>query len=668
MEKTLQRGSQVETESFHHSPEEKKSAAQILANSYEKILKIWEQRVRAQLPSAAYESRISLRDSLPEILKNLQKALETGFQERQPDLVRCTHDHGVDRAVCSHFSIEEALQEYHILRNVIFEVLEESGPLSNRDRDVICDLINYGQVQVGAQIANFQIEKQKKFRLEASKLAAHLELITDAQPTLISYVDRNYTYQFANQTYAKWFHLDKNQIAGRRMVDVIGEKAFAMVRPKIDEAFVGIPASLETELPYKSGTRFIKGTYLPDFHENGTIRGVFVSVSDITDLKAAERALRESEENFRAFAEAMPQIAFIADGKGNVFYYNQRHFDYFGVRPGETEAWAWAEKQIHHPDDLERTIATWKKALETGEPYEIEYRLRRYDGTFRWHLGRALPQRDSSGTIVRWFGTNTDIQGQKEAEAEHKKLIEKLQAERDLREQFVNTLTHDLRTPLAAIQMATQMIQSRVRDPQLMKELTGRILSNVHRSDRMIQDLLDANRVKAGQGMRIDIQEMNMEKVVSATISDLEGIYGKRFSLQATGELQGYWCPSATRRLLENMASNAVKYGSPNKPIEIRLEDLKNQVRLSVHNHGNPMSQDEVSTLFSPFRRAKAADASAIKGWGMGLTIVRGIAEAHCGKITVESSQEAGTTFTLTLPKDSRPCLHDRFSDQVQGV
>lgn len=778
---------------------EKESTAQRLARSRELILRIWESRLRDQLPSASGVNRANLRDSLGEILQSLEHALETGLDKNLSELIRLAHRHGSERAASSTFSIEEALTEYNILRKVIFDVLEEYGPLSPRDRDLIYEVICFGQVKAGSEYAKIQMDREKAARFDAAMMASHLQLITDAQPTLVSYVDRNYIYQFANQTYAEWFGRDRSQVVGSTMSEVIGEEAFRAVKPKLDQALAGGPSLFEAEVPYAKGQRFIKATYIPDLHADGSIPGVFVSVSDITEIKraqaqaeleksqfetlmrqlpaavvvaeaptgkvlfgneqvkavwghdvilskdfehygewkawhldgrplgshewplaraiqkgeiveaevikiqwpngeerflrlnsapvkdregkivagvvvsvditeikAAEQVLRESEEKFRAFAEAMPQMAFIADAGGNIIYYNQRHYEYFGVKPGETESWAWKDKEIHHPDDLARTVEAWSRSLASGELYQIEYRLKRHDGVYRWHLGRAVPLRDESGQIFRWVGTNTDIHDQKEASEEHKKLIERLQSERALREQFVNTLTHDLRTPLSAINMATQMIQSRPRDPQMLHELCERVLSNVRRSDRMIQDLLDANRIKAGEGMSIDIQNMDLKDVIQETLINLESIVGKRFILQANGGFTGYWCATAIERLIENLTSNAIKYGSKETPVLIQLTDMSNQVRISVHNEGNPMAPEEVESLFNPFRRAKSADASATKGWGIGLTIVRGITEAHCGSISVESSKEEGTTFSVTLPRDSRPCREDKFNDDIR--
>lgn len=112
--------------------------------------------------------------------------------------------------------------------------------------------------------------------------------------------------------------------------------------------------------------------------------------------------------------DSMPQMTFQADAEGNILSFNQRWYDYIGPI-GDTEGWKWKDRVVHHPDDLERTIAIWQHSIRTGAPYEIEYRLRRSDGQFRWHLGRAVALKDESGKITGWFGTNTDIHELKES-------------------------------------------------------------------------------------------------------------------------------------------------------------------------------------------------------------------------------------------------------------
>ena len=138
-----------------------------------------------------------------------------------------------------------------------------------------------------------------------------------------------------------------------------------------------------------------------------SVNQTVVVIRDITEQRAAEAALRESEARFRLLAETMPQLVWMALPDGQLIYFNQKWFDYTGMTSEESQGPGW--KHAIHPDDLPRTLQRWQQSIAGGETYEIEYRLRQVDGTYHWMLGRALPLRDDAGDIVKWLGTCTDI-------------------------------------------------------------------------------------------------------------------------------------------------------------------------------------------------------------------------------------------------------------------
>lgn len=174
--------------------------------------------------------------------------------------------------------------------------------------------------------------------------------------------------------------------------------------------------ALEKKIQYSTEYRVIRpdGTIvwmdvngIVKFDDEGNPIRFFGTSVNITERKQRELILEESGAMVRTFADSMPQMAFIADAGGSIIHFNQRWYEYISS-PG-TEGWGWKDLPVHHPEDLERTVRTWSHSVVTGEPYEIDYRLRRYDGEYRWHLGRALPFRNKNGDIVYWYGTNTDI-------------------------------------------------------------------------------------------------------------------------------------------------------------------------------------------------------------------------------------------------------------------
>ncbi|UII31119.1 PAS domain-containing protein [Fulvivirga ulvae] len=242
-----------------------------------------------------------------------------------------------------------------------------------------------------------------------------MRLINDAIPAFIAYITPDRRYRFANKMYEKWYGLPKEKVQGAAIMDIIGKETYEKSRPFMDRALNGENCSFETSFMVDGEVKELEVEYVTDKDANDHVRGVVVLGHDVTVRRKAEESLRLSQMRFKTFAEAMPQMAFIADKEGNIQYYNERWYEYIG-KLDNTEGWGWKEKAIHHKDDLQRTVERWRESLNTGKEYEIEYRLRRYDGEYRWHLGRAVPLYDGNKEIELWFGTNTDIHEQKKAE------------------------------------------------------------------------------------------------------------------------------------------------------------------------------------------------------------------------------------------------------------
>ena len=235
-----------------------------------------------------------------------------------------------------------------------------------------------------------------------------------------------------------------------------------------------------------------------------------------------------------------------------------------------------------------------------------------------------------------------------------KKQMEALRSERELRARFVSLLAHDLRGPLAAAVLASDSLLSDPPRPERRKELSFRVKRNLMRIEQMVHDLLDATRIQAGVGIQPRLEACNLNTLCREVIDELNEASSNRLRFESTEEIAGVWSPSDLRRSLWNLVTNAIKYGGHDAPITISIQRTPDRVRLSVHNRGTPLSEEDQRRVFEPFARSPSTDMTEI-GWGLGLTLVRGCAEAHGGRVLVESSEPAGTTFTIEIPLDSTP-------------
>jgi PAS domain S-box-containing protein len=257
---------------------------------------------------------------------------------------------------------------------------------------------------------------ERKLAEEALRASENqLRVLTNAMPALISYIDSEYRYRFVNQTYTDWFGHAAEEVVGKTIFEVLGEEAFHTLRPHVEAALAGKEEIFETEIPYKhGGARFIRAIYTPDISD-GTVKGFFVLVLDITDSKRAEEALRESEANFRQLAEAVPQFVWVTETDGSLSYVNEQWLEFSGLTFEQTND-PQLIADVFHPGDVERLAMEWEKAFATGKVLEIELRMRNRQGEYRWFLTRSRPVKDESGKILKWFGTSTDITEGKQAE------------------------------------------------------------------------------------------------------------------------------------------------------------------------------------------------------------------------------------------------------------
>ncbi|HET7755418.1 MAG TPA: sensor histidine kinase [Anaeromyxobacteraceae bacterium] len=223
-----------------------------------------------------------------------------------------------------------------------------------------------------------------------------------------------------------------------------------------------------------------------------------------------------------------------------------------------------------------------------------------------------------------------------------------------LREQMMATLAHDLRSPLGAAKAAAALILRRPDDPGVMR-WAARVDENVDRADKLLRMLLDVSRAGSGSRMPLDLGPCDLVVVIRSVVETLELSHGDRFSVQAPLAVRGHWSADALGRALENLLSNALKYGAADKRVTITIQQTLGRAIVSVHNEGSFIPAGDRAMLFQPFGRSRGADDSGVAGWGLGLAFVRAVAEAHGGSVTIDSLPETGTTFTLDIPLDARP-------------
>jgi PAS domain S-box-containing protein len=370
---------------------------------------------------------------------------------------------------------------------------------------------------------------------------------------------------------------------------------------------------------------------------------------DVRDRLEAERrakeALAQSERQLRTLANAIPPLAWMAHPDGHIFWYNQRWYDYTGATPEEMEGSGW--QSVHDPDMLPQVLERWRDSINTGEPFEMEFPLKGADGSFRSFLTRMIPLKDEHGRVLRWFGTNTDVEELRQA-------LRQAEDANRTKDEFLATLSHELRTPLTSILGWARMLSSGRLDEASAARALETIERNAKAQSQLIEDILDVSRVITGK-LRLEVQPVNLVAVIESAINavlpaaDAKGIRLQRLLDTEASIVSGD--PARLQQAIWNLLSNAIKFTPKDGRVQVKLERVNSHVEIIVTDDGQGVSHDILPHVFERFRQADSSMTRAHGGLGLGLAIVRHLVEMHGGTVRAESDGEGqGATFTIKLP------------------
>lgn len=379
------------------------------------------------------------------------------------------------------------------------------------------------------------------------------------------------------------------------------------------------------------------------------------SFSDIHDHVVLSDALYERESQYRQIAESLPQLVWSNRPDGYPDYFNARWCEYTGM---STDAQGWDWVQYLHPEDLELTLQAWNHSLQTGSDYVVEYRFRRAsDGAYRWFLGLAKPIRNQAGEIIRWFGSLTDIQTQKEMEAELESRVmtrttELARASAEL-ESLLYTIAHDLRSPLRSI-VATSRILGRELTEVLNAEQQLRLERQEDNALRLARQLDDMLRYARLGRRPLDVRLVHVSELAEQIAGRVVASYEDRTLLVEVQPGMSLMAdPEDMRHLLADLLDNAAKYSPQGGTIRVGFEGAS----VYVSDEGIGFDTSYLPKMLQPFQRLHRNEE--FPGTGIGLAIVALVAERHGGSVQAESG-EAGSIFRISLPLD-------RPSERVDG-
>jgi PAS domain S-box-containing protein len=444
------------------------------------------------------------------------------------------------------------------------------------------------------------------------------------------------------------------QYQGRGWLDAVHpDDRAASVEAWARAVSMSVPYEVEHRLRrYDGKYRYFSARAVPVLADDDTIHEWAGIHTDITQRKLVEQTLRDGVRQFQELADSMPQIVWAAGPDGHFDYYNKRWYEFTGRPVGISGDESWSD--VVHPEDQRECLERWHAATRSGDPYEIEYRLREKSGTYHWFLRRALPVRDPAGHITRWFGTCTNIDAVKRTE----EVLRRANAETDALnrelEAFSYSVAHDLRSPLRAIDGFSQAV---LEDSAERLDAEGKVnLARVRAAAQQMGRLIDAlltlaqvgrtelrreqvNLTRVARGVGDRLREANAERDVALVVHE---------GLVAEGDA------TLLTAVMENLLGNAWKFTSqrPRAHIEVGRASKDGQPVYFVRDDGAGFDMAHAGKLFGAFQRLHATHE--FPGTGIGLATVQRIVRRHGGQIWAEGEVGRGATFFFTLGNQTK--------------
>ena len=485
--------------------------------------------------------------------------------------------------------------------------------------------------------------------------AEQLRIMANAVPALMAYVDAEARYVWCNESYQRWFGTPPERIRGCHISEVLGAAAWDQIRSYVERALAGEEVTIEQRVVYQNGpARDVRGFYVPHRAADGRVVGFVVLVTDLTEARSAEVALRRSdhllEQSQRVAHVGSWEVILIGDGlvPAGTLRWSDEAYRIFGFEPGSVVPTVALFFGSLHPDDREATRAQAAAGIERGEPFEKEYRFIRPDGNERVVHAWTRFERDAAGRVSRMIGTCQDI-------TEHRRAEQELREADRRKDEFLAMLSHELRNPLAPILSAVEILELvGPGQEDVAAKYRTIIARQVRHMKRLLDDLLDVSRVSRG---KIELRKEPVElaglllqaiEVSRPTLLDRQ----QRFTLALAQEpLPVEADPTRIVQVIANLLNNAAKYTNAGGHVSLSVTSEGGKAIITVKDDGIGMTAEFLTQAFDLFTQETRSLDRAQGGLGIGLTMARTLINLHGGSVRAFSAGPGlGTEVVVKLP------------------
>ena len=351
---------------------------------------------------------------------------------------------------------------------------------------------------------------------------------------------------------------------------------------------------------------------------------------------------------YRLLVQHSPVMIWRAGLDAKCDYFNETWLAFTGRTLAQEMGDGWAEGV--HADDMQRCVAHYLEHFHRREAFEMEYRLRRHDGEYRWIFDRGVPFTDDSGAFAGFIGSCIDVDERRRAQdASRQHSEEQLALARDFEKWILAIVSHDIRTPLGNLLFAAHGLQHLSQPGTPIHKNAEVVMRGVKRIEHIVGDLLDLSREREGTGILVEPKPADLGALCREIIADMRNIaQGREIHFECEADGHGLWDEHRVMQAISNLASNALQHGRAGSPVHVRLLGDVSRVTVEVRNAG-AIPGDVLPRIFEPFRSGQH-HGSRGDGLGLGLFIANAIARAHGGGLEVDSADDE-TTFRLVLPR-----------------
>ncbi|NOK18708.1 sensor histidine kinase [Corallococcus carmarthensis] len=509
------------------------------------------------------------------------------------------------------------------------------------------------------------LREARTARVQADAALGQLHALLQQAPVALS-IFRGPTHivELANDRVCQLWGRPCDQVLGRPILEALPEVEGQGIRELLDgvlatgRPYVG--REVHVRLARAAGgaleDAYFNLIYQPLNEAAVGFEGILVVASEVTEaVRARQRVeslaatLKVSEERLRLALEAVDMGSWDIEPATGRATWDARFRAMLGL-PAEGDVTLDEAMQFVFDEDRRQVLHAMEEASQRGGSgeYASEFRVRLPQGgqPVRWISGRGHFHFGPDGRPVRFVGTGLDVT--------ERRLAEETARQRAEFEQYlVGIVSHDLRNPLSAIILGTTSLLHRDDLNERATKAVLRIQTAAERAVRMIRDLLDFTQARLGGGIPVHCQDLELGALVRQGVEEVRMTVPERVVQTSlpTKMLQGCWDPDRITQVLTNLLGNALKYSPEGTPVSVRLREAPGSILLEVHNEGAPIASDLLPRIFQPMQRGEPGMDAATRSVGLGLYIVRTIVHAHGGTIDVTSTQEAGTTFTVRLPR-----------------